>query len=57
MVCVAGHNFKREEGEGGYGYRLDDKSRAQLSQAIPPAYAKFIGEAAMAHIAEIEHKM
>ena len=53
MVCVAGHNFKREEGEA--AMRIDwMTNRAELSQAIPPAYAKFIGKAAMAHIRQTQ---
>lgn len=46
MVCVAGHNFKREEGEEAMGIDWMT-SRAQLSQAIPPAYSEFIGRAAL----------
>lgn len=46
MVCVAGHNFKREEGEEAMGIHWMT-SRAQLSQAIPPAYSEFIGRAAL----------
>ena len=51
MVCVAGHNFKREEGEA--AMHIDwMTSRAELSQAIPPAYAKYIGKAALRAIRE-----
>ena len=53
MVCVVGHNFKKEEGEIAMGIDWM-ASRAQLAQAIPPAYAKFIGEAAMAHIKQTQ---
>jgi DNA (cytosine-5)-methyltransferase 1 len=50
MVCVAGHNFKREEAEQAMGIDWMS-SREQLSQAIPPAYSEYIGRAALAHIA------
>lgn len=53
MVCVAGHNFKRYEAEE--AMRIEwMTSRAQLAQAIPPAYAKYIGCAAIAHIKQTQ---
>src|SRR5579864_200760 len=46
FVCLAGHNFKREEGEA--AMQIDwMKSRAELAQAIPPAYTEFIGKQLM----------
>ena len=54
MVCVAGHNFKKEEGEA--AMEIDwMTSRAQLAQAIPPAYAEYIGREALAHITQTQH--
>jgi DNA (cytosine-5)-methyltransferase 1 len=46
MVCVAGHNFEREAGAQAMGIDWMT-SRAQLAQAIPPAYSEFIGKAAI----------
>lgn len=47
MVCVAGHNFQREE--GAEAMEIDwMRSRAELAQAIPPAYSEFIGRAFLA---------
>jgi len=40
-ICVAGHNFKREDGAVAMG--IDWMTRKELSQAIPPAYTKWIG--------------
>ena len=52
MVCVAGHNFKKEEGEEAMGIDWMT-NRAQLAQAIPPAYSEFLGRAALAHMASL----
>lgn len=41
-ICVAGHNFVRESAAS--AMRIDwMSSRAQLAQAIPPAYTRYIG--------------
>jgi DNA (cytosine-5)-methyltransferase 1 len=47
FVCVAGHNFNRQEAEAAMGIDWMT-SRAQLAQAIPPAYTQFIGRQLMA---------
>lgn len=46
FVCVAGHNYRRVEGEVAMGIHWM-KTREELSQAIPPAYSEFIGRLAM----------
>jgi DNA (cytosine-5)-methyltransferase 1 len=43
FVCIAGHNFAREEGATAMGIDWMG-SRRELSQAIPPAYTEFIGK-------------
>jgi DNA (cytosine-5)-methyltransferase 1 len=42
FICVAGHNFERKAGADAMGIDWM-ASRAELSQAIPPAYTEFIG--------------
>ena len=42
FVCVAGHNFVREAGATAMGIDWA-KTRAELANAIPPAYTEFIG--------------
>jgi DNA (cytosine-5)-methyltransferase 1 len=46
LVCVAGHNFVREAGARAMG--IDWMTRAELTQAIPPAYTEFVGRQLMA---------
>lgn len=41
-ICVAGHRFKREDGELAMGIDWM-RSRAELAQAIPPCYTQWIG--------------
>lgn len=49
FVTVAGHQFKRCDGEA--ALQIDWMwSRYELSQAIPPAYSKFIGRAALEYL-------
>ncbi|RPJ29809.1 MAG: DNA cytosine methyltransferase [Planctomycetaceae bacterium] len=45
-ICVAGHNFIREEAAEAMGIDWM-KSRHELAQAIPPAYCEFIGKQLM----------
>lgn len=49
FVTVAGNNYRRIEGAAAMGINWM-KSRAELSQAIPPAYGEFIGRAARRYI-------
>jgi DNA (cytosine-5)-methyltransferase 1 len=49
FVTVGGNNFRRVEGAAAMGIDWM-KTRPELSQAIPPAYAKYIGEFAMQHL-------
>lgn len=46
-LCVAGHNFKAADGPIAMGI-MHMRSRAELAQAIPPAYSRFIAEAWLA---------
>ena len=49
MICIAGHNFSREDGAVAMGIDWHMR-REEMAQAIPPAYSEFIGRAALAHI-------
>jgi DNA (cytosine-5)-methyltransferase 1 len=49
FVTVAGHNYRRVEGEIAMGIDWM-RTRDELSQAIPPDYAEFIGKHALAFI-------
>lgn len=49
FITVAGNNYRRVEGAAAMGVDWY-VPRAELSQAIPPAYSEFIGRAAIAHI-------
>lgn len=44
ITCVA-HNFRPEDGKT--AMQIDWMTRAELAEAIPPAYTKFIGERLM----------
>jgi DNA (cytosine-5)-methyltransferase 1 len=46
-ICVAGHNFIREEGAAAMGIDWM-KTRYELAQAIPPAYTEYIGKQLLA---------
>jgi DNA (cytosine-5)-methyltransferase 1 len=48
MVTVAGGQFLKADGERALG--IDWMSKVELAQAIPPAYARWLGEQALAHI-------
>ena len=47
ITCV-GHNFKASDGRIAMG--IDWMTRAELSQAIPPAYTEYIGRQLLQHI-------
>ncbi len=42
FVCVAGHNFIREQGAAAMGINWMG-SRKELAQAIPPAFTEYVG--------------
>lgn len=48
-ICVAGHNFIREEGAIAMGIDWM-ATRYQLAQAIPPAYTSYIGRILLEHL-------
>jgi DNA (cytosine-5)-methyltransferase 1 len=48
VITVAGHQFKKRGGQAALG--IDWMTRDEMAQSIPPAYAEFIGRAAMQHI-------
>lgn len=49
VVTVAGHQFKKIDGKRALD--IDWMTRDEMAQAIPPAYAEFIGRAAMRFLA------
>jgi DNA (cytosine-5)-methyltransferase 1 len=49
FVCVAGNNYRRFEGAAAMGIDWM-RTRAELSEAIPPAYSEYIGRAALRYI-------
>lgn len=49
MICVAGHNFRREDGAAAMGIDWPAR-REEIAQAIPPAYTRFIGEQLLRHL-------
>ena len=49
FITVAGNNYRRIEGAIAMGIDWM-QTRAELSEAIPPAYSRFIGAAALQHI-------
>lgn len=49
VICVAGHNFRREDGAAAMGIDWS-ATRAEIAQMIPPAFSEFIGRAALAHL-------
>jgi DNA (cytosine-5)-methyltransferase 1 len=53
FICVAGHNFKREDGAAAMGVDWP-ATREEIAQMIPPAYAEFIGRAALMHLEQRE---
>lgn len=48
IVTVAGHQFKKVDGQRAMG--IDWMTRPEMAQAIPPAFAEFIGRSAIEHI-------
>jgi hypothetical protein len=48
IITVAGGQFRKADGERAMG--IDWMSKDELCQAIPPAYAEFIGRAALQYI-------
>lgn len=48
MVTVAGHLFSLSAGKAAMG--IDWMTKAELAQAVPPAYAEFIGKQALAYL-------
>lgn len=49
LVCVAGHNFVREAGAAAMGIDWN-MTRAELANAIPPAYTAYLGRQLIAAI-------
>lgn len=49
MICVAGNNFRREDGAAAMGIDWHAR-REEIAQAIPPAYTQFIGAELLAHV-------
>lgn len=47
FICVAGNNYRRTEGAAAMGIDWM-RTRAELSEAIPPAYSEFIARAFLA---------
>jgi DNA (cytosine-5)-methyltransferase 1 len=52
FITIAGNNYRRVEGAKAMG--IDWMTRAELSQAIPPAYSEFIGRAALAYLSSLQ---
>jgi DNA (cytosine-5)-methyltransferase 1 len=50
-ICVAGHNFRREEGAVAMGIDWMG-TRYELAQAIPPAYTQFVGARLMEYLCQ-----
>lgn len=48
VVTVAGHQFKKRDGQAALG--IDWMTRAEMAQSIPPAYSEFIGQWALRHL-------
>lgn len=48
VITVAGGQFKKADGEKALG--IDWMTKPELAQAIPPAYAEFIGRAALRYL-------
>lgn len=55
FITVAGNNYRRVEGE--VAMSIDwMRTRDELSEAIPPAYSEFIGQAALRHLAPSRYR-
>lgn len=52
-ICVCGNNYDAKQGREAMGIEWMT-SRAELSQAIPPAYSHFLGTQLMAHLCALE---
>ncbi len=49
MICIAGNNFRREDGAA--AMEIDwPATRPEITQAIPPAYTRWIGNAILASL-------
>lgn len=54
FITVAGNRYRASDGRRAMG--IDWMTRAELSQAIPPAYTEFIGRHLMRAVREDEHR-